>query len=150
MESKYCAAQDVLHHLKVRMTAFEKTIASGRHVDVQQVTTDLVKVSISKGRIMMPQTVDRTTGQPERNDNNRRHDSNTILLSKPLACNNTRNLRHEPVNKEPGAGPASTRIVSPECHGKLKKQYRDIKKKQLDLSRLLNSMPSSIPNTTLS
>lgn len=122
--NKYRSSSGILDQIRVRMTAVEKTITSSPS-------------SPEKKKKQQPVLL-----QPHH------HRETTAPASTPNHLPHCHHYHHndrldgeqEQKQQQPDKDKGHTLVISPECHQKLKRQYKELKRKQSELTRLLNSM----------
>lgn len=130
--NKHRTLARILHQVRIRVTAVEKTI-------------------VPSSPSLSP---DRHKNRPPGEAAAQKQASTPASLHPNHHCHhhhNNNNQSHEQTSASggetrpppPSQLPANAPSITAECHQKLKRQYKDLKRKQCDLTRLLNSLQSA-------
>jgi chromosome segregation ATPase len=111
IEKRYHQSKSILDQIRTRVTTVEKNFISN---------------------------------SPEKNNNkNNQHQQHLTRVQQKDESKSNQNQQHLPQQPHPQQQQqtqSQAAVISPECHQKLRRQYKDLKRKQSELTRLLNSL----------
>lgn len=123
--NRYRSSSGILHQIRIRMTAVEKNIISSS------------STSPEKKKQTLPLHRETTTA-PASSQNHHHCHRNHHNHNQAVGTGYKEQLSDQVDEKKSSSHIMP--VISPECHQKLKKQYKDLKRKQSELTHLLNSM----------
>lgn len=129
--NKHRTLAHILHQVRIRVTAVEKTIVPSSSLSPDRHKTVVPPdASATQKQASPPASLHPNHHCHHHHDNN-----NQSHEQKSGSGGETRPMPPQP--------PANAPSITAECHQKLKRQYKDLKRKQCDLTRLLNSLQSA-------